>query len=108
MVGSAVDSLVNPFTAEQIASGAPEDTYGMSYVFLWFICLPAAVVGTCIAVYLGFASGSRSQKLILAAAVTLFIVSIAIVLVSHGRLKHKVLGEDETASPSTRLAVLGR
>jgi uncharacterized membrane protein HdeD (DUF308 family) len=53
---------LSPFTAQQIAGGAPEDTYGGSFVFTWFIGLPLAIAGSVLSFWLARADRSRPGR----------------------------------------------
>jgi len=88
--GLAAFDSCHPFSDEEIAAGAPEDTYGVQEIVTWVVLPILGVSGIGALTLAALASGARRRALAIL-QVAILMATAALILVTLKRLERRVL-----------------
>lgn len=87
----AAEAALSPPTDDEIEAGSPQDTYGVSFIFLWFFALPLLIVSLAGNAFLVRAGANLLQRRLIALQTILIVLAFGVLLLAHSQLKDRVL-----------------
>jgi len=91
LIVAAVDSVVHQPTKAEIRAGSPQDTYGMSFIVVYFFSFPISLLSFALAVVSFRNASNRSHRVLVFGQIGFTAAAISILLLVHFHLKTQVL-----------------